>query len=62
MDEEDIQMALDECTEALDAGVEYSDWEMDFLQDIADQYLENGTLTDKQLDILQKLWNKALNE
>lgn len=62
MEEEDIQQAIDECIEALDCGVVFSDWEQDFLQDIEDQYLENGTLSEKQMNILANLWDRAINE
>lgn len=36
-----------------------SDWEKTFIQSITEQYQRKGELSEKQLAIVEKIWNKV---
>jgi len=41
------------------SGVEFTDWELEFIESITDQLSEGRTLTELQLESLQEIWNKV---
>jgi hypothetical protein len=49
MIEEILEVAEDICTE----------WEYEFMESVEEQFKERGTLSDKQIDILEGIYEKA---
>ena len=36
----------------------FSKWEIDFIESVEEQFSERGSLTEKQTEILEKIWDK----
>jgi hypothetical protein len=50
---------LDEVFEALQQNIQcLTSWEQSFVEDVYDQYERSGSLSEKQLDILEKAYLK----
>ena len=55
-----IERALEDCEQALSArNSPYSDWEEEFLESILEQWPEKQWLSEKQWEILSRLWDKS---
>lgn len=55
----DIEMRLRDCEEAMRArNNTFSPWERDFLKSIQEQFESKKFLSAKQVDILDKCWEK----
>jgi len=59
----DIEEMLDDCDEASsvpqeNGGPGYSEWELEFLDSVREQFNGTGRLSDKQREKLTELWNK----
>jgi len=58
-----IEQMIDDCRSVLDidkahGGPGFSDWEKEFLDSIEDQYTDRGTLSEKQIAVLKKMWER----
>lgn len=40
-------------------GPGFNEWEKEFLESLREQFDRNGSLTDKQLEKLEELWDKV---
>lgn len=59
VEKEELEKILNDCCrEAQASNSCFSDWEQDFIESINDQYSERGFLTDRQIEILERTWNK----
>ena len=59
MDTEDIQRAIEDCESARSASnCPFSKWEMDFIDSITEQFEERGSLSERQQEKLQAIWDK----
>lgn len=57
MDEElDIAQMIEDCE---NRSAKLNDWECEFIDSIAIQYAKKGSLTPKQSEQLNKIWEKA---
>ena len=45
--------------ESDDAVRKMTSWEVDFVQSVVAQWKNRGTLSDKQLEILERIWEKV---
>lgn len=60
MDKYDIENALEDCASALDASnCPFSDWEKEFIESLWDQFRRRKILSDKQIEILERIWDKV---
>ena len=55
-DELDIAQMIEDCEQHSD---KLTEWECDFIDSIAMQYGRKGTLTEKQSEQLNRIWEKA---
>ena len=55
MERETIARMLQACDDDTDR---LSKWEADFIESIAEQYEERGTLSDKQTEILERIYSE----
>ena len=59
MNKKQIEQALEECKSVFNASnCPFSEWEMEFIDSIENQYLDRGSLSEKQSEKLQKIWDK----
>ena len=60
MTNDDVERAMSEIEDAisLDDG-EFTDWELEFIDSVRDGYEQYGRLTEKQLEVLEKIWDKV---
>ena len=59
MDADDIEYGLNECLEQLEvSNCPFTDWEKEFLQSASEQFERKGGLSEKQQEILEKIWEK----
>lgn len=56
IDPEKIQIYLDICSSELS---KLSEWETGFIESVADQFLRNGTLSEKQINRLKEIYDKV---
>lgn len=56
MSMEDIPEMLQDCE---NRESKLSAWEQSFLQSLSEQYTKKGSLSEKQYDILEKIWNRV---
>lgn len=57
--DEDVESMLQDCEESVEMqDCPFNDWELDFLENIRERFDEKGDLSDKQKDILEKMWNE----
>lgn len=59
----DINTMLDDCNSAApvteeNGGPGFTQWELEFLDSIEDQYADRGELSLRQEETLRKIWNK----
>ena len=60
MDEHDIPEAIEDCCSALDArNCPFTAWEKEFVESIYEQWDDKGWLSERQKEVLQKIWNKV---
>lgn len=64
MADDDIRQMIDDCESVKDiprsrGGPGFSEWELDFLESVADQFDERGTLTEKQREKLRAMWDRV---
>ena len=62
MDNE-VESILEDCENVMNVsrsagGPGFTTWEKDFLESIREQYDMRGTLSDRQQEILQEIWDK----
>lgn len=53
---EEYQQLIDDC---MDRQSQLNDWEINFLDSINDQVSEEGTLTDRQFEKLESIWERV---
>ena len=53
---EEYQQLVDDC---MDRQSQLNDWEISFLDSINDQVAEEGTLTDRQFEKLESIWERV---
>jgi hypothetical protein len=53
----DVTFKLDECSTHLNR---LNDWEQNFIESVQDQVLMYGTISEKQIERLEELYNKAM--
>lgn len=58
-----IKEMLNDCEEASsvpesNGGPGFTKWELDFLDSIRLQFEDRGTLSAKQVDVLERMWHK----
>lgn len=55
----DIETMLDDCNEAKTArNSPFTPWEKEFIESVSEQFDERHTLSDKQTETLENIWNK----
>jgi hypothetical protein len=60
IDNSDIETALEDCQSALRASnCPFGSWEKDFIASVAEQYESRGSLSEKQMAVLQRIWDKV---
>jgi len=60
MDDDDIENAIEDCQSATSASnCPFNEWEEEFIESIAEQWSEKSYLTEKQMDTLQRIWDKV---
>jgi len=52
---EDTRQLLDDC-EAREESL--TDWERNFIDSIRHQFDKNGSLSERQYEVLEKIWNR----
>lgn len=60
---DDISQMLDDCDSVLGiprsrGGPGFSEWEVEFIESVRDQYESRGSLSPKQTEKLTELWNR----
>jgi len=53
---DEYQQLIDDC---VDRQSQLNDWEINFLDSINDQVAEDGTLTDRQFEKLESIWERV---
>lgn len=60
LDDSDLEEALEDCSSALSAtNCPFTPWEKEFVESVYEQFQARSTLSDKQKDILAKIWDKV---
>ena len=54
--QEEYQQLIDDC---MDRQSQLNDWEISFLDSINDQVAEEGTLSDRQFEKLESIWERV---
>lgn len=62
-DRADIERWIEDCQEVRNidgahGGPDFTKWEQDFLDSVAEQFEERGALSQKQTDILKGMWDR----
>lgn len=52
----DIKQLIQDC---IDRESKLSDWERNFIDSISNQFIKTGGLSDKQAELLDKIWEKV---
>jgi hypothetical protein len=60
----DIKEMIEGCESAAETpvqngGTNFSQWEREFLESVSEQYESRGSLTERQVEILAKLYDKT---
>jgi len=59
MNKKQTEQALEECKSVFNASnCPFSEYEMEFIDSVEDQFLTRGRLTERQCEKLQKIWDK----
>lgn len=59
MKSDDIENAIDDCENAATASNHpFSQWDLEFIESIREQFDERGSLSEKQLHVLGRIWDK----
>ena len=53
--EDDVEAMIDDC---MKRESKLSSWELSFIQSISDRYDSKGCLSEKQLETLDKIWER----
>ena len=60
MTNDDVERALDEINDCIGLDEDrFTEWDLEFIDSINEGYSKYGSLTEKQLVVLERIWDKV---